>query len=89
MALVTDQALIAAAIQAEVRRRVNAAIEAEIEATSKRIANAIRAEADKIALSLISTYDLYIDRNRIVIEVKKIDDLPTPPATLGNGVDIL
>ncbi|MCV0395431.1 MAG: hypothetical protein K5872_22045 [Rhizobiaceae bacterium] len=71
---ITNETLIQAAIDREVRVRVDAAIRGEIEASRDRVRKAIEAEADKIALHILRHYNVTANEHRTVIEVRKLVD---------------
>ena len=73
MTITSDQHLdmIHKAIQAELKTRVNAAIEEEIKATAERINQRIRNSADVIALKVLSYYNMRRDGEDVLIRVSK------------------
>lgn len=55
----------------EIRRRIDIVIEEEIQAAAKRIDSRMRAELDKIALSVLSRYSVEQNRDELIIRVVK------------------
>lgn len=59
------------AIEDHVRKEVNRLIEEAIDEGVKKLTTGLRKEADKLALNVLSFYEIEFDRNRVVIKVEK------------------
>ncbi|MFO0390183.1 MAG: hypothetical protein ACK502_10785 [Alphaproteobacteria bacterium] len=59
------------AIKAQVNCEIEKIIELEIAEAQKRVSEKIRSMTDRIALSILSEYDMRMHGNAVVITVKK------------------
>lgn len=58
-------------INTTLKHAINEVAEKEIEKAQKKVAERIHQQLDSLALSILKEYEVYSDRNKIVIEVKK------------------
>lgn len=61
------------AISDHVKKRVNELVENAVNESVEKIAKALRAEIDSIALKTLAFYSVEHDRNHLIIRVEKKD----------------